>query len=302
MAIDEIVAAADGSALGNPGPAGWAWYINDRCWGAGGWAHGTNNMGELKAVLDLLESTAHVPEIPLKILCDSRYTIDALTKWIHGWKKKGWKKANGQPVLNLDLFKELDTALQGRRYTFEWVKGHAGHPMNEAADERARGAATAFRDGNAPDHGPGFVIEAIAGNKSASVPSPAPSPESANVSEPISAKYSSALEAEKALYDETVYSDLELLEELLGENFSWITPAGAITERDTVLRYRSNAFATVGETEILTQEPLGDSTFRITSRVKTARVPVLRTSLWIRTHGRWVLHFRQETAVPVQER
>jgi ribonuclease HI len=128
-----IIAAADGSALGNPGPAGWAWYIDDDTWHAGGWKHGTNNMGELMAVLDLLNSTESARDQPLQVLCDSQYVINCLTKWMKGWKKKGWKKADGKPVLNQDLLKQLDAALAGRDVTFEWVKGHAGHPLNEAA-------------------------------------------------------------------------------------------------------------------------------------------------------------------------
>jgi ribonuclease HI len=151
-----ITAAADGSALGNPGPAGWAWYVNDDCWRAGGWPHGTNNQGELMAVLDLFRATAHVPGEDLLILCDSQYVINAVTKWMPGWKRKGWRKADGKPVLNVDLLKEIDQALVGRKYTFEWVRGHAGHELNEAADERARGAATSYQHGVAVRQGPGF--------------------------------------------------------------------------------------------------------------------------------------------------
>ena len=151
-----ITAAADGSALGNPGPAGWAWYVNDDCWRAGGWPHGTNNQGELMAVLDLLRATAHVPGEDLRILCDSQYVINSITKWMPGWKRKGWRKADGKPVLNVELLKELDRELAGRTYTFEWVKGHAGHELNEAADERARAAATAYQQGVAARSGPGF--------------------------------------------------------------------------------------------------------------------------------------------------
>ncbi|NUT71209.1 RNase H family protein [Pseudarthrobacter sp. C4D7] len=151
-----ITAAADGSALGNPGPAGWAWYVNDDCWRAGGWPHGTNNQGELMAVLDLLRATAHVPGEDLRILCDSQYVINSITKWMPGWKRKGWRKADGKPVLNVELLKELDRELAGRTYTFEWVKGHAGHDLNEAADERARAAATAYQQGVAARSGPGF--------------------------------------------------------------------------------------------------------------------------------------------------
>ncbi|WP_458779473.1 RNase H family protein [Arthrobacter sp. D3-16] len=151
-----ITAAADGSALGNPGPAGWAWYVNDGCWRAGGWPHGTNNQGELMAVLDLLRATAHVRHEDLHILCDSQYVINSITKWMPGWKRKGWRKADGKPVLNVDLLKELDRELAGRKYRFEWVKGHAGHDLNEAADERARAAATAYQQGVAARSGPGF--------------------------------------------------------------------------------------------------------------------------------------------------
>lgn len=151
-----ITAAADGSALGNPGPAGWAWYVNDDCWRAGGWPHGTNNQGELMAVLDLFRATAHMPGEDLLILCDSQYVINAVTKWMPGWKRKGWRKADGKPVLNVDLLKDIDQALVGRKYTFEWVRGHAGHELNEAADVRARAAATAYQQGVAVRQGPGF--------------------------------------------------------------------------------------------------------------------------------------------------
>ncbi|MCT9868498.1 ribonuclease HI family protein [Paenarthrobacter aurescens] len=151
-----IIAAADGSALGNPGPAGWAWYVDDSCWRAGGWPHGTNNQGELMAVLDLFRSTAHVPHEELLILCDSQYVINCITKWMPGWKRKGWRKADGKPVLNVDLLKDIDQAIVGRKYTFEWVKGHAGHDLNEAADERARAVATAYQQGVAHRAGPGF--------------------------------------------------------------------------------------------------------------------------------------------------
>lgn len=156
----EIIAAADGSALGNPGPAGWAWYIDDDHWASGGWAHGTNNMGELKAVLDLFEATASRPEAKLRVYCDSQYVINSLTKWMPGWKKKGWKKSDGKPVLNRDLLEALDQALTGRDYEFIWVKGHAGHELNEKADSLANGAARAYQEGREPAHGPGFGVSA----------------------------------------------------------------------------------------------------------------------------------------------
>ncbi|MEL4317615.1 ribonuclease H [Leifsonia sp. YIM 134122] len=150
-----ITAAADGSALGNPGPAGWSWYVDDDRWAAGGWKHATNNIGELTAVLELFRSTAHLDE-DLLILCDSQYVINSVTKWMPGWKRKGWRKGDGKPVMNLELIQELDAAIAGRRYRFEWVKGHAGHPLNEAADERARAAAEAYQRGRPVPSGPGF--------------------------------------------------------------------------------------------------------------------------------------------------
>ena len=157
-----IIAAADGSALGNTGPAGWAWYVDDDCWSAGGWKHATNNMGELKAVLELFRATAHVDD-ELLVLCDSQYVINAVTKWMPGWKRKGWRKADGKPVMNLELLQQLDEALAGRRYRFEWVKGHVGHPLNEAADERARAVAESYQRGSiAVPSGPGWTGGATA--------------------------------------------------------------------------------------------------------------------------------------------
>ncbi|MEO7125671.1 MAG: ribonuclease H [Nakamurella sp.] len=154
-----ITAAADGSALGNPGPAGWGWYSDETTWAAGGWPHGTNNQGELTAVLDLLTQTSHTDE-DLVIYCDSQYVINSITKWMAGWKKRGWRKGDGKPVLNLEIMKALDTCMTqaraaGRQIEFRWVKGHAGHPLNEAADLLANGAASAYARGAVPEPGPG---------------------------------------------------------------------------------------------------------------------------------------------------
>lgn len=150
-----ITAAADGSALGNPGPAGWAWYVDDEHWAAGGWKHATNNMAELKAVLELFRATAHLDD-DLLVLCDSQYVINTVTKWMRGWKAKGWRKSDGKPVMNLEIIQELDAAMAGRRYRFEWVRGHAGHPLNEAADLRARSVSEAFQAGRPIPEGPGW--------------------------------------------------------------------------------------------------------------------------------------------------
>lgn len=157
-----IIAAADGSALGNPGPNGWAWYIDDERWAADGSPHGTNNQGELRAVLELLRATADADE-KLLIHCDSRYVIDSVTKWMPGWKRRGWRKSDGGPVLNRDLLEGIDEALRGRDVEFSWVKGHAGHPLNEAADERANAAAKAYQQKIEPNRGPGFADPSTAG-------------------------------------------------------------------------------------------------------------------------------------------
>ena len=161
-----ITAAADGSSLGNPGPAGWAWYVDEDTWDAGGWPQGTNNLGELTAILRLLEATAETGE-ELHILADSQYAINVVSKWRLGWKKRGWTKADKKPIKNLELIQEIDRAMEGRRVTCEWVTGHAGHHMNERADDLARACAEAYQAGRTPEPGPGFGGGASRGSASA---------------------------------------------------------------------------------------------------------------------------------------
>lgn len=176
----QLTVAADGSALGNPGPAGWAWFVDKNNWAAGGWPNATNNRGELMAVINLLEATANVPELEIHFLCDSQYVINSVTKWMPGWKRRGWRKADGKPVLNDDLMKRLDALLTGRKVSFEWVKGHAGHAMNEIADDLARAAATAFQSGRSPQTGPGlsnFLDSLGATGNPGATPPPSPSPD-----------------------------------------------------------------------------------------------------------------------------
>jgi ribonuclease HI len=203
-----IIAAADGSALGNPGPAGWAWYVDDSCWAAGGWKHATNNQGELKAVLELFRATAHLDE-ELLVLCDSQYVINSITKWMRGWKAKGWRKADGKPVMNLDLLQEIDEALAGRKYRFEWVRGHNNHPLNEAADARARAVSEAFQR-NAPiAAGPGWVRAgeaapakrpAAASSRSAAARPAASKTAAATAAGPASARQPAALRTQPELF------------------------------------------------------------------------------------------------------
>lgn len=150
------VVAIDGSALGNPGPAGWAWYVDENCWAAGGWPSSSNNRGELTALLELLKATAPTNE-ELHVLADSQYVINSVTKWIAGWKANGWRKADKKPVVNVDLMQAIDKAITGRKVSFEWVRGHSGHPLNEAADDKARAAARAYQHHSSVESGPGWT-------------------------------------------------------------------------------------------------------------------------------------------------
>lgn len=166
-----ITVAIDGSALGNPGPAGWAWVVDENRWDSGGWPEATNNVGELSALLELLVATreAGLEEQPLHILADSQYVINCVTKWLPGWKRRGWKKADGKPVANQKILEKIDTELQGRNYRFEWVRGHAGHRLNELADDRAREAALSYQRGSPGSGGPGFRGETAVPVKPADV-------------------------------------------------------------------------------------------------------------------------------------
>ena len=145
---EELVVYADGSALGNPGPAGWAFWVNKDYWAAGGFTHSTNNVGELTAIAEILEQLP--TSTPLEIRCDSKYAISCSTEWLAGWKRRGWVKADGKPVANREILERIDAGLKARtaKARFTWVKGHSGEPGNEAVDEKARAAATRARSGS----------------------------------------------------------------------------------------------------------------------------------------------------------
>lgn len=280
-----ITAAADGSALGNPGPAGWAWVIDDAQWRAGGWPRATNNQGELMAVLDLLRATAHVASTPLHVLCDSQYVINSVTKWMPGWKRKGWRKADGKPVLNLELLKELDEELRGRNVTFEWVKGHAGHPLNEAADSRARAAATAFQSRTAPDEGPGFA---------GSTPTLASATQAAALVAP-------ALPAQPSLFDGLDESaeaepDPSLVELLLGLERAQLRFEAKALRHDDFVTLGAPQTAPVELSESLepvSAQELAPGLAQLISRASTSQGVDLVSSLWVRSGGDWRVCFRQ---------
>jgi ribonuclease HI len=139
-----VVAATDGGAIGNPGPAGWAWVTED---GREGWARArrsTNNRMELRAVLELLGAIDRNEE--LVIQTDSQYVHRIFTEWLDAWKQKGMRTSARRPVENQDLIMAIDDALRDRTVTFEWVRGHAGHPLNERADQLANAAARSAFD------------------------------------------------------------------------------------------------------------------------------------------------------------
>ncbi|MDW3206817.1 MAG: ribonuclease HI [Alphaproteobacteria bacterium] len=131
----------DGACSGNPGPGGWGAVLR---WGdterelSGGEAETTNNRMELMAAIASLEALKR--PVRVRITTDSTYVRDGITKWIHGWKRNGWKTAAKKPVKNADLWQRLEAAAARHQVEWDWVKGHAGHPENERADELARQA------------------------------------------------------------------------------------------------------------------------------------------------------------------
>ncbi|MDR7255558.1 ribonuclease HI [Nocardioides sp. BE266] len=293
-----IIAAADGSALGNPGPAGWAWYVDDTCWASGGWPRGTNNMGELMAVLDLLQQTAHLDD-ELHVFCDSKYVIDSVTKWMPGWKRKGWKKSDGKPVLNVELMKALDAAMEGRRdrVRFEWVKGHAGHELNEAADRRANAAASAYQRGVAPDAGPGFSGSSTA-HPAAEVGQVEEEPDlfSGLGEEPAPTDEERVVALERSLLTDEVRSDRAAVAALLHPDWQEVGRSGRLWTREDVLA-EIGPMEQVGF-EVLSTSRLGADSILLLWRTSTAERSTLRSTLWVRSGGQWQARFHQGTDEP----
>ncbi len=147
----ELYAYTDGACSGNPGPGGWGVLLiakdgdtvikeRDLC---GGEPETTNNRMELMAAIMALETLARPSE--LTIITDSAYVKNGITGWLHGWKRNGWRTASKKPVKNVDLWQRLDEARDRHHVTWEWIKGHAGHPENERADELARAGMKPFK-------------------------------------------------------------------------------------------------------------------------------------------------------------
>ena len=151
----ELIAFTDGACSGNPGPGGWGVLLQAREGETvirerelkGGEALTTNNRMELMAAIEALEALSRPSAVT--VVTDSGYLREGITGWIHGWKRNGWKPAARKPVKNADLWQRLDAAAARHEVRWEWVKGHAGHPGNERADELARAGMAPFRAGRA---------------------------------------------------------------------------------------------------------------------------------------------------------
>jgi len=149
--MPNLIAYTDGACSGNPGPGGWGVLMRavegDEVLKqrelSGGAELTTNNQMELMAAISALEVLERASE--LTIVTDSTYVKNGVTRWIHGWKKNGWKTAAKKPVKNVELWQRLDEAQARHTVNWEWVKGHAGHPENERADELARAGMAPFK-------------------------------------------------------------------------------------------------------------------------------------------------------------
>jgi len=153
--MPDLFAYTDGACSGNPGPGGWGvllravdgdTIVKEREL-SGGEPETTNNRMELLAAINALETLAKPSQIT--VVTDSAYVKNGVTGWIHGWKKNGWKTAAKKPVKNVELWQRLDEAQRRHTVTWEWVKGHAGHPENERADELARAGMAPFKPAKA---------------------------------------------------------------------------------------------------------------------------------------------------------
>ncbi|EMI7479359.1 ribonuclease HI [Morganella morganii] len=139
---DKVEIFTDGSCLGNPGPGGYGALLrykgHEKALSEGFFLT-TNNRMELLAAIVALETLKRPCNIVLTT--DSQYVRQGITQWIHNWKRRGWRKADKSPVVNVDLWQRLDAAITRHQIDWQWVKGHAGHPENERCDELARAAA-----------------------------------------------------------------------------------------------------------------------------------------------------------------
>jgi len=141
--LSNVELFCDGACLGNPGPGGWAYLLRARAGsgvqekeGSGAEPSTTNNRMELRAAIEGLHALTR--PCTARLFCDSRYVVQGINEWLEEWKQRGWRKADKKPVLNAELWQELDGLLSIHQVEAVWVKGHAGHPENERVDRLAR--------------------------------------------------------------------------------------------------------------------------------------------------------------------
>ncbi|MGO1258604.1 MAG: DUF4440 domain-containing protein, partial [Brachybacterium sp.] len=248
--------------------------------------------------------------------------------WMPGWKRKGWRKKDGKPVLNVELLKDIDRALAGRSVEFEWVKGHSGHAMNEAADKRANAAATAFQRKQDPQVGPGYPgadaapsapaaakvsPEAAAGAPSAAAPAddlfslfdePAAQPTPASCSTaseetvlvadaPGATDFEQITARELALLSATLRADPPSAAELLHPDFSEVGASGRRYDRDEILAHLAPLEAIEAEEFIADEIAPGVVLLQYSTHGQGDTVH--RSSLWVRENGRWLLRHHQGT-------
>jgi ribonuclease HI len=150
VAPAQVTIHTDGACSGNPGPGGWgailSWNDQEREI-KGGERHTTNNRMELMAAISALEALTRPCQVDL--YTDSQYLRGGITGWIRQWKRNGWRTADKKPVKNVDLWQRLEAAIERHEVRWHWVRGHAGHDLNERADELARAGLREARDGAA---------------------------------------------------------------------------------------------------------------------------------------------------------
>lgn len=275
-------------------------------------------MGELMAVLDLLRQTAGTDE-ELVVICDSTYVINTLTKWMSNWKRKGWRKGDGQPVMNLEIVQALDEAMTGRNVRFEWVKGHTGHPLNEAADVRANAAAHAMRVGSPADAGPGFRSpgsgnplpgDKVHGRQRNPQPgNESPSPLRGIVPEqgvPLTEELDLFSDPDVLLTDEDVVIGLEksfLTDEVRADPASvaallhpeWVEvgKSGRVWSKADKLAEVSPGLGT--DFELIKVERIAPEVILVQWRGLSDRGNSRRVSVWVRDGNRWLMRYQQGT-------
>ena len=287
------MAYTDGGCIGNPGPGGWGVHLeypDGRVVELGGSElQTTNNRMELRAAIEAARAVGGWPAAT--IVTDSQYVRRGITGWLAGWKRKGWVKADGKPVLNLELMQDLDAAMAGRRVQFKWVKGHTGHELNEAADRLATAAALAYQQGRMPPAGPGFRSDRDARASGFVATGVTVGPDRA-----VRSAEEEVIELERALLSDAVRSSASALDALLHPQWSEIGSSGRHWTREEVLRI--GPLDGPVALDLISAERLSDDLVLLLWRSTDDSGSHLRSSLWQRTPAGWQQRFHQGTPEP----